>query len=217
MKLGRVQVLVTLDEAYALLGLDDPTLWQRSTRIDAPSDRCTGATTHTVIELYLDMDLAFQAAAKRGTNPAPFLFVVPTMAMGIHLRGVLHDMHHTLRLSVDLERLQLLIPDHRSLERQRGNTWYSWAIFCDHTVKAEVITSPFNRIRSLHEEEDESWTAKDRDGAVVMQLTESGKTQFLKNTTCPVSVVPSWLDFPACYPAWTHEQLKVRLVESFKI
>jgi hypothetical protein len=50
-----------------------------------------------------------------------------------------------------------------------------------------------------------------------VHLTEEGKTDFLKNTTCPVSVIPAWLDAPACYPAWTHHKLQVRLVEAFKI
>jgi hypothetical protein len=203
---------VTLDEAYAKLGLEDSLDWCRAT---TPEGRGLGTTTRTALELYLDMRVAQAQAAARGSHPPQFLFIVPTVAMGQHFRRAIQDMHVVLEGAVDMKRLTIHIPDGRSVQL-RGNTWYSWAVFCDHSIKGEVIPWPSNRVRSL-EEDGDLWVGKDRDGNVVLHLTEDGKTNFLRNSTCPVSVVPSWLEAPACYPAWSDVTLMVKLNEAFKV
>lgn len=192
--------------------------WRRKD-LTVPPDRSTGSSTHTAVELYLDMAVAHERAAARGSHPTEFLFVVPTTTLGHHFQGELRRIHRVLQCATDPEKLSFLTTEPNATERLRGSTWYSWAIFCDHTVKDEVIPWPCNRIRSLHEEEaeEDSWAARDRDGVLLMHLSESGKTDLLRRATCPISVVPSWLDAPACYPAWTHPHLRVRLFESFKI
>lgn len=173
-----------------------------------------------LVELYLDMEKAAKVALQRNTSPAEFLLVVPSEPFGREMRTHLEWIHDDMGLVVSLDRLVFTTPNARSLQRLRGTSWYSWAVFCDHTIKGDApLVWPYNRIRSLTEDPDieDLWHGIDRDENFVATLTTAGQQDLLKNITMPMYVHPQWGASRTCYPPWRSEDLNIVLRDPFML
>lgn len=212
-----------LSEAYEKLQWGNPVVFERHGIRNAAAHGHEpvniGTSAHMLIEMYLDMDRSLREGGSQ-VPPADFLVVCTGKPVGKYLRRWLTKIHGELRLDVDLKRVHFF-PHDDSVERLRGITWYSWAVFCDHAVKEfeghERNMGPYRLVRSVEPFEG-IWIARDRDGRRICHLTESGMNELAKATTCPYTIVhDDMLNTEVTYPAIEHEELNplFRLRRSF--
>jgi len=210
-----------LADAYERLQWGAPLSFERAAlggENDAPTfPRGIGTSVHMLIELYLDIH---RSRTSQFGRPY-FLVRCLSSGQGRELRDWLSRIHHRLDLDVDLDRVRFS-PTSGGTERIRGEIWYSWAIFCDHSVKEEDTVGadrnvgPYGLIRRL--EPDNSrirpfWRAYDRDDRYIGALTDNGKSDLMDTATCPITLGGTR---PTTYPAaFLGTDVSVRLRKAF--
>lgn len=180
---------MTLDEAYSVLGLLPLDEWQSGGRDSHAAGRQTGTTQHMLIELALDLKVTVR---RYGHIPTQFVVFVATDNMK---RMLLDQFKRTLKsLMPEAPRSFAWLDVLRVTDDQvrfRGNTWRSWSIYCDFSVKQTDVGSPnlwpFERIRSF-KRVAQGWEARDRDGRKIAVLTSEGKRELMDAATCPIAV-----------------------------
>lgn len=208
-----------LADAYGRLQWGTPTTYEqtqtRNLRDVAKIPPNIGTSAHMLIELYLDM------AADHHTKPAQWLVVCADTGDAKYLRKWLGRIDDELQLPVQVDRVLFfpLVPG--NAEILRGYTWYSWAIFCDHSVKEndghERNLAPYRFVRSV-EPVDGFWIARDRDHDVVCHLTNEGMNELVDAATCPVTIIhDDMINTEVTYPAIEDRRLNghVRLRKTY--
>lgn len=179
-----------LVEALRQLNLEPPVRFEAKAPM-SERGRCLGTSLRTVLELYLDLDLASRKAGLIPPTRVSFLLVCLAENQGRHLLDTLRKIHEKLGLDVDLRQVQ--VQSIRGLERLRGRNYRSWEVFCDHTVKeAEGISrlrGPEALIRKAVQVSPRSWEAYDRDMRLVCLLTWKGLTEITDLTSCPITYI----------------------------
>lgn len=211
-----------LAQAYQKLQWGEPLAYERAALGDTapPAQvRGIGTSAHMLIELYLDMYAARSAQFGR----PQFLVECLHPEQGSYLREWLETIHGALDLDVSLDCVQFF-PRKKNLDILRGRVWYSWAVFCDHSVKEENAyhvernVGPYGLIRRLSPEKGRKhpfWKAYDRDGRFIVALTEEGKSELMDTATCPITLGGVR---PTTYPAspLLGTEVPVRLRKAFE-
>jgi hypothetical protein len=206
-----------LHEAYERLGLLSPVEHERrASRVTVLPDgahdqRRTGASTRTLVEMYLDHERALRSVGYSVSHKVKLLFVCLYPEHGRRLRGNLERIHSILDLDVDLKQVTFF-PCDGSSNLVRHTTHYSWGIFCDHAVKEaegyDRARGPYGLIRTIKKNRQGRYVALDRDDRLVCQMTERGAHDLINHSTCPVNFQPSPSVAATTYPAWTRKDLE---------
>lgn len=170
------------------------------------------------IEIYLDVHAAAVTTGRRPT----FLLVCQNHQIAKMARDMLIRIHETLRLSTTdprtfvHENILFHVREGRD-EKLRGRSWYSWAIFCDPAITG--IVPPYVLVRSIERVDTDVWVGRDRDGGVVLHLTDEGAKALLERSTCPITCQRSTSMPPVTYPGWhglEYVQASTRLRRAFE-
>jgi hypothetical protein len=213
-----------LSEAYGRLELAHPVQHERRVLEECEgvlSTRRLGTTVRTLVELYLDLERATKSIGWTNANRVKFLYVCLHPAQGRQLRQELQRIHGVLDLDVDPLRVQFFPHDgpDRLIE---GYGFYSWSIFCDHSVKElgghERTFGPFGLVRSIQRRGD-VYTAYDRDGHRVCLLTKQGTDDVISHSTCPITFSPDRDVSSITFGAWSRNDLvsAIRMKEAFEL
>lgn len=203
---------MSLAQAYERLGLlpqiehEKRALMQQSP--DEPGVRGVGTTMRTLLEMYLDMDVAHRAlyAQQHRVN---FLYVCVTPSQGRALRDALGSIHARLDLDVDVARVQFFAYGGRG-DLLRGKQYPSWGVFCDHSVKEREghgrNYGPYGIVRTL-ERVGDRFMAYDREGRRLCILTKKGMEGIVKQMTCPIEFRESSSVKPISLGAWSRSDV----------
>ena len=183
--------------------------------------RGIGTSVHMLIELYLDM----VSSRESGLQQSYFLVECLSSEQGRELRSWLLKIHRALDLDVDLDHVRFASCE-GNRNHLRGYTWYSWAIFCDHSVKehgkskVDRNVGPYGLIRRLDPYEGFAtgpyWKAYDRDGRYMGALTSDGKSELMDTATCPITLGgPRPTTYPASQTIGVDLETPVRLRRAF--
>lgn len=181
-----------LSTAYQKLQWVTPVLYERAQLGGAPMPafpRGIGTSGQMLLELYLDMHRVNRSSLH---PPVQFLTLCLSANHARHLRNELSFIDRRLGLHVNLDFVRFW-PYKNNVDHLRGDTWYSWAVFCDHAVKevegwrADRNTCPYSFARRVAPF-GEHWTAYDRDGGLVGALTSRGKNELIDRATTPITV-----------------------------
>lgn len=201
---------MTLDDAYQELNLAPPLEWEMSRSATLPIGwdqdplRGSGTTTQTLVEMYLDLQLANRVAGTRQRNKVKFLCVTEDKDAAKELRRQFSSIH--AQLAGDLTLSQVRFMPRAKLQRQlSGERYYSWAVFCDHHVKEadghRRSDGPFRFARRLEAQEDGNVLVKDRDNEIIGLTDHKTAQQIMDAKTTPMSYQVSPKVKPATYPA----------------
>jgi len=212
-----------LTDAYERLQWGAPLSFERAALgqgATPPFPRGIGTSVHMLTELYLDMVASRDSAFQRNY----FLVECLSAAQAQALRTWLVKIHHALDLDVDLEHVRFA-PSTGNREHLRGYTWYSWAVFCDHSVKedgkfeADRNVGPYGLIRRLEPYQGPKgpcWKAYDRDGRYLGALTDDGKSDLMDTATCPITLGgPRPTTYPASPTIGRDLETPIRLRKAF--
>jgi len=209
-----------LSEAYERLQWGNPVVFERvgmrTAEAHGHAPVNIGTSAHMLIEMYLDMAKAAQNLMRPS---ADFLVICQNSQSGQYLRRWLERIHQTLHLNIDPKQDVRFFPlDGGNMEMVRGITWYSWAVFCDHSVKEtenlERNMGPYRLVRGVQQFQDH-WIARDRDDRQICRLTKKGVDELIEASTSPITIHTK---SPVTYPAYQAEFLnsRVRLKRAFE-
>jgi len=209
-----------LREAYERLEWGKPLAFERAAlqRAQRHGDgpRQVGTSAHMLIEMYLDMERA-RRTGLGAVQPTEFVVVCTRLEVGRYLRRWLETIHGVLQLDVEPERV-LFLPLDRMERHCPGRSWYSWAVYCDHTVKDESRQrnlGPYRYVRTVTWVGD-GWEATDRDENVICRLTDRGRRDLADAATCPLTILRH--ERGTTYPAYQESEYlnaSIRLREAF--
>lgn len=210
-----------MSEAYERLGLYHPVEFARGVSLDS-SARMAGTTTHMLVELYLDLERALRSVGLSDEHKVKFLLVCLDRSQAHRLRDLLRDIHQCLGLDVDLRQVTYF-PHEASDVLLRGSRYYSWGVFCDHSVKEREgrlrNVGPYGLVRTIAFLRRDRYEALDRDGRRVCVLTYEGKEGLLDNATCPVTFKGAERTSPTTFGAWERPSVGAcfRLTEAYNL
>ena len=184
--------------------------------------RGIGTTFHTLIELCLDMAEVGKDLAAVTQRPVQFVFVCLNDSMQRWVADILKSIDRDLDLGLNrrLDRIVYGIPGSKNFDKLAGQMVYSWAVFCDHSVKDDHcprIESPLFQTRSLSFH-DGMWAAFSRDGELLGHITDAKAKRIMDAATAPITYATR-KDVPSVtYPAWGEPEIMrmVRLRKAFK-
>lgn len=229
---------MTLDDAYARLGLKPPWEWEEHVRerhdaryanqrkvVGATAyDRRIGSTLHMLIELYLDLENANRTVSPMVVTKIKFLVMCLNKGHAKEMKAQLAWLHQQLQLYVNLEQVDFTSFNAESL---RGRRFPSWGIFCDHFVKeqtngADRATGPFRYIRQMTAVADGAVIAKDRDDNVVCTMPFTEVNDVLKVAECPIllDLGNGSVNYtPVSYPAWADGAVRacINYTQAFQV
>jgi hypothetical protein len=228
---------VTLDEAYAALGLRPPWDWeeyvrerhaahypkQRKLIAEGAYDRRIGSSTHMLVELYLDLEKANRTVSPMAVTKIRFVVNCLNKKHAQALKQQLALLHAQLGLYVNLDQVEFMSFNATNV---RGRRYPSWGIFCDHFVKenydgefSQRATGPYRYIRRLKASviglamnySEPTIQAYDRDDNLMLSMPMSEVNDVLKSSECPIE-----LDLgngsanysSVSYPAWSEGVIK---------
>lgn len=224
-----------LDDAYQALGLKPP--WDHEERIrdrheaqfakrvrmrtQGSYDRAIGSTQHMLIELYLDIERANRLVNPMSVGKIKFLVVVLNKTMSRQLQQKLAFLHEQLNLYVSLKQVQF-IPYHM-MESLRGKKFPSWGVFCDNSVKENILdleraNGPYRYIREIHPSPtmEDVFDCSDRDANLVCSVVKSEVNDILAVAECPITFTTAPLATsgykPVSYPAWAKDEFLSSLI-----
>ena len=215
---------MSLEDAYAQLSLDPPLAWEQRKSDSRPlgwdnEPREIGTTTQTMIEMYLDLQLANRVAGTRHRNKVQFLYVGPERDFCEELSRQFNAIHVQLRGDLALGQVRFM--PQAKLHNLRGEKFYSWAIFCDHYLKETVGFSrsdgPFRFARKLEKISDNVVLVKDREGEIIGHTDKDTGQDILDARTCPMSYQISDKHKSATYPAWKIDARSLMLHRQFAL
>lgn len=178
-----------LEEAYAKLGLEHPVLFS----MDKEGKRGSGASTHMLIEMLLDLHEGEQLLSIQERQKLKVICIVRDSQVGRQLRERFGDFNETLGLGVSAERVQFILSTVEE-DRLRGYIFYTWGIYCDHWVKEredhkyKPLCGPYRCVRRLESLDGEQFMAYDRDDNVVCALDRSAAFKLIGDATCPIEL-----------------------------
>jgi hypothetical protein len=153
-------------------------------------ERRTGATTHMLVEMYLDMEQAALQAGTEKRHKIRFYVVVDSQNFIPTVRGTLRSIHSVLDLDVELNWVEY-IPSKVSEGRIRGRKLASWGVFCDHYVKEAAgysrLSGPWCYTRKIRRIGEGVFQGYDRDGVELGLLNPKGCKDVLRRTQCPIT------------------------------
>jgi hypothetical protein len=209
--------------AYTKLGLKPPWKFEtdstsilKSLFASEEELRRTGATTHMLIELYLDLQKATVALGLPNRHRISFMVITRDLAQVPTLRGTLRSIHSRLDLKVDISKVDF-VPMGSNPDRFRGWRIPSWGIFCDHYAKEmdgiERLQAPWSSVRKVTRVDQDVFQGFDRDGRLLGLTTRNGIRVLLEGTQFPITadflnLNPKLKISAVTYPAWSHEPLR---------
>lgn len=211
-----------LAEAYERLNFAPPVAYEQAIlAMGTEGLRRIGTSMRTMIELYLDLALARKAVPIRDRHRVRFLCVCLSPLQAEYLAKQLAFVHEALSLDVDLERVRFFPYDARD-SIIRGDSYYTWGVFCDHAVKelsgAQRNYGPYGLVRYVEKIGDDVFEARDRDGCKLCLLTKDGAHELLDETTCPITYDPGGAA-PTTFGAWMRGDLQqcIRMQKAFDL
>jgi len=213
-----------LAEAYQRLQLVPPLEHERNVMEACESTldlRRLGTSVRTLVELYLDLELALKSLGFANAHKAKFLMVCLSPGQAEYLRHELHHIHAFLDLDVDIAQVRFF-PHEASENLVRQHRYYTWGVFCDHAVKElsgqERTFGPYGLVRSIKRDGDH-YVALDRDHRRVCHLTKKGVFSLIAESTCPIHFRPSPSTAPTTFAAWSRPDLDtlVRMTRAYEL
>lgn len=208
--------MLTLKEAYERLGLQYPTKWW-----DMKGDRHIGRTTHALVEMYLDMALAFRITSLSVVHKVHFVYVCIDSRQKASLEQQLNRIHSALNIpEARIEHIRFV--PYGAQKHAFNSRHYSWGVFCDHAVKdiegIGQLLFPYDLIRKLvvlnHPDEYEAF---DRDSNPICTLTKEGADDVIAKTSCPIVLQPKPTVPPTTFSAWSMPSLPIRMKNAFEV
>jgi len=196
-----------LKTAYSNLGYEDPVFYSLE-KSQAPSVgglRATGATTHMLIELLLDLFEAERTFSLSERQRLSFVCICSSSSLGRFLRIKLEQYNTALNLKVSLSRVRFILKDVDE-DRLRGETFYTWGVYSDHMVKEDQnlkrLVGPYILIRRIEWNPGEEYKTYDRDGNYILSVDRKAAFSIVKESSCPISVISGPGVEPTCMAAW---------------
>lgn len=205
-----------LKSAYSKLGMKDPLLFSlEDGLVDGEGPRQTGATSHMLIEMLLDLKEAEATLSIRDRSRLSFICVCHSSDSGRDLRGQLEKYNKALGLNVSMTRVRFILRDIPE-GRLRGETFYSWGIYADHYVKEQIevgdrLVGPYMLARRIEWVQDGEFKVYDRDGNYLLSVDREGAFSIVDEASCPISLISGPNVAPVCIAAWKDRKFKSQM------
>jgi hypothetical protein len=207
---------MSLDAVYAKLGLDPALEWETKSGVqpdvgwDDLGKRRTGTTLQMLVEMYLDLYEANRRVGLQERHKVKFLCITLHRNQSHELRKTFENIHSHLQLDLLLKQVKFITADKIEHDQLRGSRFYSWAVFCDHSVKETNGLArndgPFRFTRTLEKQGEDRWMAFDRDGEIIGLVDGESQKEILQASPCPITVSYQTRVKPTTYPGFMNAE-----------